>query len=50
MHVDMLMQTNIKAIFGTFFNQNDEKVLQLIEEGYGTRAFIKFGNKVVFKK
>lgn len=50
MHEDMFSYTNIKIIFGATFEMNDERVLQLIKEGHGTRGFIKFGQKVVFVK
>jgi uncharacterized protein (DUF4213/DUF364 family) len=48
MHEDMLLNTNIKSIFGAIFKKNDDDVLKLIKEGRGTRDFIKLGRKVVF--
>ena len=50
MHEDMFTHTNIKTIFGAVFNKNDEEVLRMIKDGYGTRDFIKLGKKVVFPK
>lgn len=49
MHPDMFIRTNIKTIFGAVFKPNDEMVLKMIKDGYGTRDFIKYGTKVVFQ-
>ncbi|MBU0765772.1 MAG: hypothetical protein KJ607_13165 [Bacteroidetes bacterium] len=43
---DMFLYKNIKGIFGSVFNRNDEAVLETIEKGYGTQDFIKFGEKI----
>jgi uncharacterized protein (DUF4213/DUF364 family) len=43
---DMLGYKNIKGIFGSIFKLNDERVLDAIEMGYGTRKFLPFGEKV----
>lgn len=50
MHEDMFNHTTIKGIFGAIFEKNDERVLEQIEKGCGTRGFIKFGQKVVYIK
>ncbi len=36
---------NIKAIFGSTFAKNDERVLQIIADNGGTRQFLKYGKK-----
>ncbi len=46
MHSDIFAYKNIKMIFGTVFNKYDNKVLDLIERGEGTRKFLKLGKKV----
>ncbi len=43
---NILSYRNIKGIFGCVFKPYDKRVLQVINEGYGTRYFIKFGKKV----
>lgn len=50
MHDDLFQHANIKKIFGSVFEKNDRRVLQLIKDGYGTRDFLKLGKKVVFEK
>jgi len=37
---------NIKIIFGSKFNNNDTRVLKIIEENGGTRSFSKYTKKV----
>jgi uncharacterized protein (DUF4213/DUF364 family) len=43
---EMFEYRNIKSIFGSIFKSHDENVLNTIKNGYGTRAFLKFGRKV----
>ena len=50
MNEDMLSYKNIKGIFGSIFKKNDERVLDVIEKGYGTRKFLRFGKKVCLKR
>lgn len=47
-HPDMKLYKNIKYVFGSKFNKNDELLLGLIKEGYSTRDFLKYGKKVIF--
>jgi len=49
MNEDMMCYNNIKGIFGTVFGKNDERVLDVIKNGFGTKHFIGFGNKVLYK-
>lgn len=49
LHEDMLLYKNIKGIFGTMFRKNDDRVLEVINNGFGTKHFIGFGNKVFYK-
>jgi len=42
---EMLQYKNIKMIFGATFEENDTRVLDVIENHGGTRQFLKFGNK-----
>ncbi len=46
--LDMEMKNyrNVKVIFGTIFEKNDYRVLDVIAEGHGTRHFQKYGKKV----
>jgi uncharacterized protein (DUF4213/DUF364 family) len=46
--LDKEMKENwkIKAIFGTVFEINDHRILEIIADDYGTRHFQKFGKKV----
>ncbi|MCK4835321.1 MAG: hypothetical protein KAT17_01720 [Candidatus Aminicenantes bacterium] len=46
MHKDIFEYKNIKRIFGSIFKSNDEKVLNIIKSGYGTKKFLPFGKKV----
>lgn len=41
-----LFNYNLKAIFGTVFPENHDRILEIIKAGKGTREFIKYGNKV----
>ena len=43
---DMFNYKNIKALFGTSFSKNDNRVLETIARGEGTRYFQKFGTKI----
>ena len=49
-HSDIFRYKNIKAVFGTLFLNNDKKVLEVIRNGGGTRAYKVFSEKVVIKK
>lgn len=46
MNRDMFQYKNIKKIFGSIFNPYDDRVLNTIKDGYGTRKFLQFGRKV----
>ncbi|MBL7128666.1 MAG: hypothetical protein ISS16_06740 [Ignavibacteria bacterium] len=48
MNEDMLKYKNIKMIFGSVFQSSDERVLNTIRTGGGTKQFIRFGKKVYF--
>ena len=37
---------NIKKVYGARFQPYDHRVLDTIEEGHGTRTFMKYGQKV----
>ena len=50
MHRDMFRYKNIKGIFGSIFELHDERVLDVIKKGYGTKKFLKFGRKVSLLK
>ena len=50
MHPDIFSYKNIKIVFGSVFNKYDERVLTLIENGEGTRKFLKLGKKVFLIK
>lgn len=43
---DMFRYKNIRRIYGSRFKLNDQRVLNAIGNGYGTRRFLPFGNKV----
>ena len=43
---DMFAYKNIKTIFGTIFAPYDDRVLDVIKKGHGTREFSKFARKV----
>ncbi|MCD4695574.1 MAG: hypothetical protein K8S16_04965 [Bacteroidales bacterium] len=43
---EMLKYRNIKKVYGSIFEPNDERILNLIEEGHGTRTFLPLGKKV----
>jgi len=45
MNKDIFKYKNIKRIFGSVFEKNDETVLNIIKKGYGTRRFLPFGKK-----
>jgi len=45
----MFLYKNVKEIFGSVFEKNDERVLNVIENGYGTRKFLPFGKKIYLK-
>lgn len=50
MHRDMFKYKNIKKIFGSIFKPHDERVLETIQKGHGTRAFLQLGQKVCLSK
>jgi uncharacterized protein (DUF4213/DUF364 family) len=43
---DMFEYKNLKKIFGSIFKSDDENVLNVIRNGFGTKKFIKYGRKV----
>lgn len=43
---EMFRYPNIKVVFGSVFKRNDDRVLEKIESGYGTRGFLPYLNKV----
>ena len=47
MNKDLFEYRNIKKIFGSIFESYDERVLNIIKQGYGTKQFLPFGKKVV---
>lgn len=46
MHSDMKMYPNVKMIFGSVFEQNDRRVLDVVKANLGTRYFGPFSRKV----
>lgn len=46
MNKDLFEYRNIKNIFGSIFESYDERVLNIIKQGYGTKKFLPFGKKV----
>jgi len=46
MDKDMFRYKNIKGIFGAVFDPGDERVLDTIKQGFGTKKFIQYGRKV----
>lgn len=46
LHQDMTKYRNIKKVYGALFQLNDERILDIIDEGHGTQTFLKFGRKV----
>lgn len=46
MDSDMFRYKNIKGIFGAVFEPGDERVLDTIKQGFGTKKFIRYGRKV----
>jgi uncharacterized protein (DUF4213/DUF364 family) len=46
MNRDMFAYKNIKGIYGSIFELHDERVLDVIKNGQGTRTFLQFGKKV----
>lgn len=50
MHPEIFKYQNLKAAFGTIFKNNDTEILKIIEQGQGTRNFIKFAQKAVIWK
>lgn len=46
MNKDLFEYRNIKKIFGSIFESYDERVLNIIKQGYGTKKFLPFGKKV----
>ena len=47
---EILQYRNIKMIFGSTFNKFDERILEIIENGGGTRKFLKLGQKRIVPK
>ena len=50
MSEDLFKYKNIKKIFGSIFEPDDERVLNVIKDGYGTKKFLPFGKKVCFEE
>lgn len=46
LHQDMFKYRNIKNIFGAVFEKSDQRILEIIKNGNGTRTFLPFGSKV----
>jgi uncharacterized protein (DUF4213/DUF364 family) len=46
MHPSILEYKNVKTVFGSVFEKNDEKVLDIIKDGFGTQYFLPYGGKV----
>jgi uncharacterized protein (DUF4213/DUF364 family) len=46
MDSDMFRYQNIKKVFGAVFAPFDERVLDTIKQGFGTKKFIRFARKV----
>ena len=44
---ELFQHHNVCALFGTVFEPDDQRVLEVIKAGKGTRSFIKFANKAV---
>lgn len=49
MHSEIFDYKNIKASFGTIFKNNDQEILEMIRQGDGTRTFMKYATKAVFR-
>lgn len=50
MSKDIFEYKNVKMIFGSVFEKNDHRVIDIIKEGFGTRHFLRFGKKVYLQK
>lgn len=50
MHSDMLKYKNIKGLFGTIFNKNDDELIKIIKEGHGQRFTKNHGFKAALIK
>lgn len=50
LHRDMFAYKNIKKIFGSIFTPFDDRVLETIKKGHGTREFARFARKVSLSK
>lgn len=46
MHPEILKYKNVKTIFGSVFEKNDSKVINIIKDGFGTQYFLPYGRKV----
>ncbi|MCK4654696.1 MAG: hypothetical protein KAU01_09640 [Candidatus Cloacimonetes bacterium] len=46
---EILQYRNIKMIFGSTFKKFDDRVLEIIRNNGGTREFLKYGEKRIFK-
>lgn len=47
---ELFQHQNVCALFGTVFKPDDQRVLEVIKAGKGTRSFIKFASKAVLEK
>lgn len=43
---DMLKYRNVKKVFGAVFSKGDERILDVIEHGGGTKEFLPLGEKI----
>jgi len=46
MNKDMLKYRNVKGVFGAVFSKGDERVLDVIKHGGGTKEFLPLGKKI----
>ncbi len=46
MHPEILKYKNVKTVFGSVFEKNDSRVIDIIKEGFGTQYFLPYGGKV----
>ena len=49
LHPDLFKYQNIKVLFGSVFENNKEKVIEVIKQGEGTPSFSKYMRKVFLK-
>jgi len=49
MHQDMFRYNNLKILFGSVFDDNDTRVIDIIASGGGTGVFLPYMHKVFFQ-